>query len=77
MQYSYMKEKEKESAVIKIRKSTLTEIENTRIKAIELAKKSGNVELEQALKSMGTGAFASYLLFKGIERIEEMNKIVN
>ena len=31
----------KESAVIKIRKSTLKEIENAKIKAIELAKKSG------------------------------------
>ncbi|MHB1813062.1 MAG: hypothetical protein ACYCPR_11745 [Thermoplasmataceae archaeon] len=67
----------KESAVIKIRKSTLKEVENARIKAIELARKSGNKELEQALNSMGTGTFASYLLFKGIERLEEMGNLTS
>ncbi len=67
----------KESAVIKIRKSTLKEIELAKIKAIELAKKSGNKELEQALNLMGTGAFASYLLFKGIERLEELNNLAD
>ena len=67
----------KESAVIKIRKSTLKKVENARIKAIELARKSGNKELEQALNSMGTGTFASYLLFKGIERLEEMGNLTS
>jgi uncharacterized protein YjaZ len=67
----------KESAVIKIKKSTLKEIENAKVKAIELAMKSGNRELEQALNSMGTGAFASYLLFQGIERLEELNSLTS
>ncbi len=66
-----------ESAVIKIRKSTLKEIEIARIKAIDLAKKSGNKELEQALNSMGTGAFASYLLFKGIDGLEDLDNLAN
>ncbi|MHB8395841.1 MAG: hypothetical protein ACYDAZ_01015 [Thermoplasmataceae archaeon] len=41
-------EDNKESALIKIRKNTLKEIENARAKAIELARKSGNRVLEQS-----------------------------
>ena len=42
----------KESAVLKIRKSTLKEIENAKIKFIEIAKKFGNKKQEEALNSM-------------------------
>lgn len=60
-----------EQKAIKISKEAYDKLIITKKLAVQQAKKQGDSELWQALVAMGIGAFAGWLIFKGIKELEK------
>ena len=60
---------------IQITEEAYNELAQGRNVAVQQAKKTGNHELAGALMAMGIGAFAGWLIYKGLRELEKDSQV--